>query len=79
LVFYLKINSSVLYIDNTHKYQMIRSVAIETINNGTFAHGYTISKLSLINILIYRSKCGFILATISLIKPFRQWYNLFFK
>ena len=50
---------------------------METINNWTFVHGYTISKLSLTSILIYRSKWGYVVATISLIKPFRQWYLLF--
>jgi len=50
---------------------------METVNNGTFAHGYTFRKLSLTSILIYRSKCGYVVATGSLIKPFRHWYLLF--
>jgi len=31
----------------------------------------------MINILIYRSKCGYVVVTLYLIKPFRLWYLLF--
>ena len=48
---------------------------METINNGTFAYGYTFSKLSvqieqtMTSILICISEYGYVVVTISLIKP----------
>ena len=40
---------------------------METINNGTFAHGYILSKLNVTSILVYISKCGYVVVTGSLI------------